>query len=174
MEMQQDPVLMEEVKKLVGTQQGSGGSNAAVDAANTRAMASSLQSLQQHCQSKVGRVAYTTVLAAAAGAGEHTCCPENPCNPAACCPPAESKDGVSLAQRAESLGVRPQTFREARTRMHNTDHSIPPAQAVEEGRYCWVAKKGRSDAMDERVEELAVRYWHQDDISRASGDSGDL
>lgn len=56
--------------------------------------------------------------------------------------------------------------------MRLTDYSIPPAQAVEKGRYCWGRWKTRSDATDPRVTELAGRYWHTDDISRASGDSG--
>ena len=149
------------------------GSEAAVNAENTRAMATSLQALKKNCKTNIGRIAYNTVLAAAAGAGEHVCSPDDPCDPARRCPPAAPEGGVTMAQRAESLGVRTKTFRDGHWRMHLTDHSIHPAQAVEEGRYCWVQKKRRNDAMDERVQDLAVRWWHSDEVSRASGDSGD-
>ncbi|CAB1099730.1 unnamed protein product [Ectocarpus sp. CCAP 1310/34] len=56
--------------------------------------------------------------------------------------------------------------------MHRTDHTIPPQEALEKGRYLWAPRKERSDKMDERVMGLARRFWHSDDISRASGDSG--
>ena len=121
------------------------GSEAAVNAENTRAMATSLQALKKNCKTNIGRIAYNTVLAAAAGAGEHVCSPDDPCDPARRCPPAAPEGAVTMAQRAESLGVRTKTFRDGHWRMHLTDHSIHPAQAVEEGRYCWAARKARSD-----------------------------
>ncbi|CAM9212837.1 unnamed protein product [Ectocarpus sp. 12 AP-2014] len=167
--VRKDPVLEEEMRTMLGVQGLEG--KAAVHAENTRAMAASLAALKGKSQSNIGRVAYTTVLAAVAGAGEHTCSPTDPCNPAERCPPAEPQGGVSFAQRAESLGVREKTFRAAHVRMHHTDHTIPPPQALEEGRYCWTRRKTRSDATDERVLELAIRFWHSDDVSRASGDS---
>ncbi|CAM9190735.1 unnamed protein product [Ectocarpus sp. 13 AM-2016] len=55
--------------------------------------------------------------------------------------------------------------------MHKIDHTIPPKDALEKGRYLWAPRKERSDKMDERVMGLARRFWHSDDISRASGDS---
>ncbi|CAB1096106.1 unnamed protein product [Ectocarpus sp. CCAP 1310/34] len=167
--VRKDPVLEEEMRTMLGVQGLEGV--AAAHAENTRAMAASLAALKGKSQSNIGRVAYTTVLAAVAGAGEHTCSPTDPCNPAERCPPAEPQGGVSFAQRAESLGVREKTFRAAYVRMHHTDHTIPPPQALEEGRYCWTTRKTRSDATDERVLELAIRFWHCDDVSRASGDS---
>lgn len=69
--------------------------------------------------------------------------------------------------------MRADTFREAHVRMHRTNHSIPPPQALEEGRYCWATRKIRSDATDQRVLDLAYRFWHSDNVSRASGDSGE-
>ncbi|CAB1114159.1 unnamed protein product [Ectocarpus sp. CCAP 1310/34] len=167
--VRKDPVSEEEMRTMLGVQGLEGV--AAVHAENTRTMAASLAALKGKSQSNIGRVAYTTVLAAVAGAGEHTCSPTDPCNPAERCPPAEPQGGVSFAQRAESLGVREKTFRAAHVRMHHTDHTIPPPQALEEGRYCWTTRKTRSDATDERVLELAIRFWHCDDVSRASGDS---
>ncbi|CAB1100646.1 unnamed protein product [Ectocarpus sp. CCAP 1310/34] len=79
----------------------------------------------------------------------------------------------AFAARAQGLGVRDGTFRAARTRMHRTDHAIPPQEALEKGRYLWAPRKERSDKMDERVMGLARRFWHSDDISRASGNSGE-
>lgn len=167
-----DSVLADELRKqLLGAPEPR--SVAAVNAENTRAMAASLAELQQHYHSNIGRVAYNTVLAAAAGGGRHTCCPDSPCDPANCCPPCEPEGGVTLTDRARSLGVRAETFRDAHVRMHQTDHSIPPPQALEQGRYCWATRKIRSDATDQRVLDLARRFWHTDDVSRASGDSGE-
>ncbi|CAB1110877.1 unnamed protein product [Ectocarpus sp. CCAP 1310/34] len=77
--------------------------------------------------------------------------PTDPCNPAERCPPAAPQGGVSFAQRAENLRVRGKTLRAAHVRMHHADHTIPPPQALEQGRYCWTTHKTRSDATDERV-----------------------
>lgn len=165
-----DPVLEEEMREHLGMPKPE--SVAAVDAENTRAMGCSLAALQKNCKSNIGRIAYNTALAVAAGAGEHTCSPEDPCDPTERCLPAEPKGGVTLRQRAESLGVREKTFREAHVRMHSVDHSVAPSEAVEEGRYCWAARKERSDKTDSRVLALAYRHWHSDDVSRGCGDSG--
>lgn len=99
-----------------------------------------MNELKKNCKSNTGRIAYNNVLAAAAGAGEHTCSPEDPCQPGERCRPAEPKGGVMLADRAASLGVREKTLREAHGRMHHTDHSLAQPQAIEEGRYCWAAQ----------------------------------
>ncbi|CAN0402065.1 unnamed protein product [Pylaiella littoralis] len=56
--------------------------------------------------------------------------------------------------------------------MKNANFSVPPQQALKEGRYLWADRKTRSDVTDSRVMDLARRYWHSDDVSRASGDSG--
>ncbi|CAN0108099.1 unnamed protein product, partial [Pylaiella littoralis] len=56
--------------------------------------------------------------------------------------------------------------------MKNANFSLPPQQALKEGRYLWADRKTRSDVTDSRVMDLARRYWHSDDVSRASGDSG--
>lgn len=151
-----DPVLEEELRVQLGLPDP--GSKAAVDAENTRALASSLDVLQMNCKSNIGRIAYNIVLSAAAGAGEHTCCPENPCDPAQRCPPAQPKSGVTLPQRAESLGVRENTFHDAHVRMHHVDHSVTPSEALEEGRYCYAARKIRSDKTDSSVLDLAYRH----------------
>lgn len=169
-EVRKDPVLQKQLRAMLGMPEQ--GSEAAIHAENTRALAASLTALKRHCKSNIGRIAYNTALAVAAGAGEHTCSSDDPCDPARRCRPAKPESGVTLHQRAESLGVRMKTFRDAFWRMNLTDHSKPPSQALEEGRYCWVARRTRSDATDPRVLELAVRFWHTDDISRASGDSG--
>ncbi|CAM9183297.1 unnamed protein product [Ectocarpus sp. 12 AP-2014] len=169
----EDDVLKEELRELlrVGELGEAAATKAAVDAENTRALVASIEALKQHSHSNIGRTAYNTVIAAAAGA-QHTCDPDDPCTPDEPCAPAEPHGAVSLTARAQSLGVRDATFRAARTRMHRTDHTIPPQEALEKGRYLWAPRKERSDKMDERVMGLARRFWHSDDISRASGDSG--
>ena len=171
-----DAVLMGKMRAMLGAEAlgEEAAKVAAVNAANTRTFAASLGALQQNSQSNIGRIAFTTGLSIAAGAGEHTCDPANPCDPADRCDAAEVLDGVSLTQRAKSLGVRINTFREAHVRMHNTNHSIPPAQALEDGRYCWTSRKVRSDATNPRGLDLGIRFWHPDDVTRASGDSGEL
>lgn len=145
------------------------GSEAAVNAENTRAMATSLQALKKNCKTNIGRIAYNTVLAAAAGAGEHVCSPDDPCDPARRCPPAAPEGGVTMAQRAESLGVRTKTFRDGHWRMHLTDHSIHPGTGCGRGALLLGGTQGKERP---RVLELAGRFWHTDAISRASGDSG--
>lgn len=171
-----DAELMDRIRAVLGAEAlGEAAAKiAAVDAANTRVFAASLGALQQNSQSNIGRIAYNTGLAIAAGAGEHSCDPADPCDPADRCDAAEPLDGVSLTQRAESLGVRINTFRKAHVRMHNTNHSIPPPQALEDGCYCWAKRKVRIDATNSRVLDMGTRFWHSDDVSRASGDSGKL
>lgn len=58
--------------------------------------------------------------------------------------------------------------------MENANFYVPPQQALKEGRYLWADRKTRSDVTDSRVTDLARRYWHSYDVSRASGDSGEL
>ncbi|CAM9677252.1 unnamed protein product [Pylaiella littoralis] len=177
-----DPVLMEQMRKMLAEQDGGAAAAAAaaardsaIDAEIVRSTAASLEAMKEGSKSNVGRIAYNTVLAAVAGAGEHICDPAHPCNPAARCPPAPPQGAAaSFTRRAERLGIRPNTYREAHVRMHNANLSIPPKEALDEGRYLWAERKTRSDATDRRVVDLATRYWHSDDISRASGDSGKI
>ncbi|CAM9748838.1 unnamed protein product, partial [Ectocarpus sp. 13 AM-2016] len=89
-----------------------------------------------HCNSSIGWTTYQTALAVAAGAGEHTCTDTDVCHPGQRCQPVES-GGVSLAERANSLGIRHETFSDARRRMHNTNHDIAPKIAVSEGCYVY-------------------------------------
>ncbi|CAM9343093.1 unnamed protein product, partial [Pylaiella littoralis] len=61
-------------------------------------------------------------------------------------PPVESRGSTSsVATRAELLGLRPTTYREAQDRMKNANFSVPPQQALKEGRYLWADRKTRSD-----------------------------
>ncbi|CAB1097191.1 unnamed protein product [Ectocarpus sp. CCAP 1310/34] len=122
--MQNDPVLMERVRAMLdaGAEEQAAANVAAIDAANTRALP----------------------LAVAAGAGEHTCTDTNVCHPGQRCKPVES-GGVSLAERANSLGIRHETFSDARRRMHNTNHDIAPKIAASEGCYVYNERKTRSD-----------------------------
>ncbi|CAB1104771.1 unnamed protein product [Ectocarpus sp. CCAP 1310/34] len=140
--MQNDPVLMERVRAMLdaGAAEQAAAKVAAIDAANTRALRASLQALKQHCNSSTGWTTYQTALAVAAGAGEHTCTDTDVCHPGQRCKPVES-GGVSLAERANSLGIRHETFSDARWRMHNTNHDIAPKIAVSEG--CYVDARRR-------------------------------
>lgn len=172
--VEEDPVLKKRMTSLPERVTAEAAAVAAQNAATVRATAASLQTLQKNCKSTIGRNAYNTVLAAVAGAGGHTCDPGDPCDPAERCRPAEEPDGVTLVQRAEGLGVRPSTFRLARDRMHNARHDLAPREALACGRYCYHERKERCDVTHSGVMDLARRIWHSDDVSRATGNSGEL
>ncbi|CAB1114872.1 unnamed protein product [Ectocarpus sp. CCAP 1310/34] len=173
--IQKDHVLMERVRAMLGASAAdqAAAKEAAVNAANTRALRASLQALKRHSNSSIGWTAYTTALATAAGAGEHTCPDPNLCPPGNRCKPAEP-GGVSFAERAKSLGIRYETFSDARVRMHNTNHDIAPRDAVSDGCYVYNERKTRSDVTNPEVMALAKAFWHSDDVSRATGNSGKL
>lgn len=99
------------------------------------------------------------------------CRDRDECYPGERCKPAEPS-GVGLSQRADSLGVRRETFTDARVRMHNTDHDVVSQQAVTEGCYIHSGRKTRSDVTKPEVTALASVYWHSDDISCATGNPG--
>ena len=80
---------------------------------------------------------------------------------------------VSLKARAESIGVRRGTLAEAQQRMQAARHDILPASALESGEYIWTKREKRNDATSDEILALAKRYWHCDDVSRATGNSGD-
>lgn len=169
-----DPVLREEVRELLEQATDPAAARVAeVNAANTGALRASLQLLKRHSHTTIGRIAYTTVLAAAAGAGEHSCEDPSKCHPGKRCRPVEP-GGISWARRADSLGIRRETFDEARVRMHNTDHDVTPQQAVGEGCYIHSERKTRSDVTHPEVTACMKVYWHSDDVSRATGNSGKL
>lgn len=86
----------------------------------------------------------------------------------------ERSEGVSSARQAASLGIRPQTFRDAEERMKNARHDLPPAEAVAQGAYVYNERKTRSDATSEELVVLMRRFWHGDDVSRATGNSGEI
>ncbi|CAB1101149.1 unnamed protein product [Ectocarpus sp. CCAP 1310/34] len=125
--MQNDPVLMERVRAMLDADaaEQAAAKVAAIDAANTRALRASLQALKQHCNSSIGWTTYQTALAVAAGAGEHTSIDTDVCHPGQRCKPFES-GGVSLAERANSLGIRRETFSVARRRMPTRTTTSPP------------------------------------------------
>ncbi|CAB1099564.1 unnamed protein product [Ectocarpus sp. CCAP 1310/34] len=172
---QKDHMLMERVRVMLGASAAdqAAAKEAVVNAANTRALRASLQALKWHSNSSIGWTAYTTALATAAGAGEHTCPDPNLCHPGNRCKPAEP-GGVSFAERAKSLGIRYETFGDARFRMHNTNHDIAPRDAVSDGCYVYNERKTRSDVTNPEVMALAKAFWHSDDVSRATGNSGKL
>ncbi|CAN0357432.1 unnamed protein product, partial [Ectocarpus sp. 12 AP-2014] len=172
--LKNDPVLMERVRAMLraGAIEKAAAKAAAVDGANTRALRASLQALKRHHTGNIGRIAYTTALAAAAGAGAHTCHPADPCRPGERCDSVEP-GGVSFAARARSLEIRCKTFAEARSRMHNTNHDLAPEKALADGCYMYSERKTRSDATNPEVMALARLYWHFDDASLPTG-NGDI
>lgn len=128
---------------------------AAVHAATTREAAASVRSLRENAQSDVGRRTYQAALSVLVGTGERS-------------------EGVSSARRAASLGIRPQTFRDAEGRMKSARHDLPPAEAVAQGAYVYNERKTRSDATSEELVVLMRQFWHSDDVSRATGNSGEI
>ncbi|CAB1110060.1 unnamed protein product [Ectocarpus sp. CCAP 1310/34] len=93
----EDDVLKEELRELlcVGELGEAAATKAAVDAENIRALVASIETLKLHSHSNIGRAAYNTVIAAAAGA-EHTCDPDDPCTPDEPCAPAEPQGAEAL------------------------------------------------------------------------------
>ena len=130
--------------------------DAEVYKANSRELSASLALISSNGQgnTEIGRIAKQTVMACFAGTGEHSA-------------------HVSLRARAESIGVRRGTLAEAQQRMQAARHDILPASALESGEYIWTKREKRNDATSDEVLALANRYWHCDDVSRATGNSGD-
>ncbi|CAB1110056.1 unnamed protein product [Ectocarpus sp. CCAP 1310/34] len=153
---------MERARVMLGASAAdqAGAKEAAVNAANTRALRASLQALKRHSNSSTGWTAYTTALATAAEAGEHTCPDPNLSHPGNRCKPAEP-GGVSFAERAKSLGIRYETFSDARVRMHNTNHDIAPRDAVSD-RWDMYQESKKRDAPSHPRRQLmhkGARVW---------------
>ena len=130
--------------------------DAEVHKANSRELAASLASISSNGQgnTEIGRIARQTVMACFAGTGEYSA-------------------HVFMRARAESIGVRRETLAEARRRMQAARHDVLPAAALESGQYIWTKRQKRYDATSDEILALANRYWHCDDVSRATGSSGD-
>lgn len=56
--------------------------------------------------------------------------------------------------------------------MKKARHDVSPQEALNLGLYLYSSRRKRSDAKDEECLDLARQYWHNDDISRATGNSG--
>ena len=170
-EVEADPVLKEQVLSSrgdVATQEAAEAAEAAAEAAakaalnevNMREIGTSLEALRGNCYTERGRVAYQTVLAAVAGTGEHST-------------DAEGLNDAGVTKRAESYGVRFETFKDAQDRMKRARHDLAPDEAFESGQYVYDQRKKRSDCTHPGCLDLARRFWHSDDVSRATGNSGD-
>ena len=114
----------------------------------------SLLVLSRQMRYEGGRIARQTIMACVAGTGRNS-------------------NGTSLALRAASLGVRSDVFAEAQKRMQRVLHDAPPTEAIASGRYLWTRREKRNDATDSELLAMAKRVWHSDDISRATGNSGE-
>ncbi|CAB1113529.1 unnamed protein product [Ectocarpus sp. CCAP 1310/34] len=126
--IQKDHVLMERVRVMLGA--------SAADQAAAKEAAGGPRTRQRSPQRRKR--------------GEHTCPDPNLCHPGNRCKPAEP-GGVSFAERAKSLGIRYETFSDARVRMHNTNHDIAPRMAVSDGCYVYNERKTRSDVTNPEV-----------------------
>ena len=158
----EDPVAKEQIQSSVATP---GAAEAAAEAAlneiNMREIATSLEALRGQCRTERGRIAYQIALAAVAGTGEHSCGDDN-------------ASDAGITKRAESFGVRFETFKDAQGRMKRARHDLHPDEAFGSGQYIYDCRKKRSDTTDPECLDLARRFWHNDDVSRATGNSGDF
>ena len=159
-----DPILKEQIlssQKDVATQGTVGAAaKAALNEVNMREIGSSLETLRLKCHTERGRISYQTVVAAIAGTGEHS-------------PATPGSGDAGLANRAESFGVRFETFKDGQDRMKRSRHDLHPDEALKSGRYVYDQREERSDRMSSECLDLARRFWHNDDVSGATGTSGD-
>lgn len=50
--------------------------------------------------------------------------------------------------------------------------NMPPAEALGSGEYAWTKRAQWSDATSQELLDQATRYWHSDNVSRATANSG--
>ena len=81
----------------------------------------------------------------------------------------EHSKGTSLASRAASLGVRSDVLGEAQKRMQRVLRDAPSANAIASAWYLLTRREKRNDATDSEFLDMAKRFWHSEDISRAPG-----
>eukprot|EP00904_Undaria_pinnatifida_P011637 jgi/Undpi1/7603/HiC_scaffold_23.g10076.m1 len=157
----EDPVAKEHILSSVATPGAAeAAAKAALNEINMREITTSLKALRGQCRTERGRIAYQTALATVAGTGEHSCGDDN-------------ASDAGITKRAESFGVRFETFKDAQGRMQRARHDLHPDEAFGSGQYIYDCRKKRSDTTDPECLDLARRFWHNDDVSRATGNSGD-
>lgn len=121
----------------------------------------SLDALCGNCRTWRGGITHQTALAIVAGTGEHS-------------GDAASSNDAGLTKRAENFGVRFETFKNGQDRMKRARQDLHPDEALERGQYVYDQRKKLSDCTRPECLDLAKRFWHNDDVSRATGNSGEL
>ena len=78
---------------------------------------------------------------------------------------------VTAKRKAELLGVHPEHFVGANRRVARLRSDLAPEEALAEGPYWFQPRGKRSDATPPELLELMKRFWHTNEVSRASGNS---
>ena len=78
---------------------------------------------------------------------------------------------VTAKRKAELLGVHPEHFVGVNRRVARLRSDLAPEEALAEGAYGFQPRGKRSDATLPELLELMKRFWHTNEVSRASGTS---
>ena len=81
---------------------------------------------------------------------------------------------MSRKCKAGALGVREGAWSYAVKRVKQLQADLHPREAIKKkGVYWFWTRAQRSDATSEKLMELMRQYWHDDQVSRATVNSGD-
>ncbi|CAM9836298.1 unnamed protein product [Pylaiella littoralis] len=76
-------------------------------------------------------------------------------------------------RKAAAMGVRENAWCYAVKRAKQLQADLHPMEAIKKGVYWFWPRAKRRDATSEELMELMRQYWHDDEVSRATGNSGD-
>ena len=85
----------------------------------------------------------------------------------------EEPASMSIKRKAGALGVREGAWSYVVKRVKQLQADLHPREAIKKGVYSFWPRAQRSDATSEKLMELMRQYWHDDQVSRATGNSGD-
>ena len=94
--------------------------------------------------------------------------------------PAHAYDGGGGAstvpdfRKAEILGVHPSQFSAARLRARSLQPTLPAAAALDQNAYWYQPRSRRSDVTPPELVQLMKEFWHNDEVSRLTGNSKHL
>ena len=80
---------------------------------------------------------------------------------------------MSNKRKAAALGVREAAWSYAVKRVKQLQADLHPREAIEKGVYWFWPRAKRSDAASEELMKLMRQHWHDDEVSRTTGNSGD-
>ena len=80
---------------------------------------------------------------------------------------------MSAERKADAIGVCKQTFNFAVDRAERLRADLHPTEARKSGDYWFWPRAQRSDAASAELVLLMRKYWHTDEVSRATGNSAD-